>query len=686
MPRIRKKTSNRASTNDRKKLEHKVKESRKKKAKAAKKNPQWKSKHKKDPGIPGEFPYKDQILAEVAEQRRIAEEEKQRRKNEKKTARMKHQPEADAESGSEAEAEEVEVEAEAQSQGNLPAGKKLNVGADGIASLSAKLITATLKKRPIAVEEVEEEEEEEEVPVLINRDLPTLRSVLDKADVVVEILDARDPLSYRSKHLEDLALAGKKKTVLVLNKIDTCPRECVASWSTHLRTQHPTFLFRSATSFLPTGPEPTIPPKGKGKGKAKIPVDDAVGVDSVLAYLSKCTKAKDKEPLTVAIVGFTNSGKSAFINSILRKAALPVYSLASSSRGPTTTALPQEVALEAGKKDILFIDTPGLSWATDDEAENLDEIRARDILLRSKGRIDRLKDPAPPVAQLVSRANTEDLMLLYSLPAFAKGDSTSFLSGVARSNQLIKKKGELDLTGAARIVLKDWNTGKFARFTTAPPSASTATSLDADLYIGDEAILAALPTRKQMRKSNGLVKLTSGALEERKAAIEEQWAALQDEEDSDEDNEEDESDMEADVADEEKEEDVEMDEDEEDEAMPVPAAISNKQKRKRGAEPIPAPPSKKVAFAADPKSSKQARKAGSLKGRVVAQEKETGGENPTSRSAAARALQSKAVPAKTKTAAKDVKDAKVANMAAKKSKVTAAAGGNEEAYDFGRFF
>ena len=43
------------------------------------------------------------------------------------------------------------------------------------------------------------------------------------------------------------------------------------------------------------------------------------------------------------------------------------------------------------------------------------------------------------VAHIVSRANNEDLMLMYSLPAFAKGDPTSFLSGVARANQLLKK-------------------------------------------------------------------------------------------------------------------------------------------------------------------------------------------------------------------------------------------------------
>ena len=72
---------------------------------------------------------------------------------------------------------------------------------------------------------------------------------------------------------------------------------------------------------------------------------------------------------------------------------LPIYTLATSSRGPTTTEVPHEVSLS---ENVTIIDTPGLSWVPlppDDEAANV--VRARDILMRNKGRIDRLKDPEP---------------------------------------------------------------------------------------------------------------------------------------------------------------------------------------------------------------------------------------------------------------------------------------------------
>jgi nuclear GTP-binding protein len=58
------------------------------------------------------------------------------------------------------------------------------------------------------------------VPPLMNPELPHLAAVLDKADVVIEILDARDPLSYRSKALEtQVSLKEGQRLLLVLNKI-----------------------------------------------------------------------------------------------------------------------------------------------------------------------------------------------------------------------------------------------------------------------------------------------------------------------------------------------------------------------------------------------------------------------------------------------------------------------------------
>ncbi|KAF4567805.1 hypothetical protein EYR36_011431 [Pleurotus pulmonarius] len=452
MPRIRKKTSNRSTTNDRKKITQKVRETKKKKAKAAKKNPQWKSKHKKDPGIPNNFPYKDQILAEVAEQRRQAEEEKQKRKEEKRA--RKH------------------------------------------------LFKATAAEKQSEPEHEDAESDEDETPLLFSPDLPDLKSVLD---------------SFLENWISD---KPEKRILFLLNKIDSCPREAISAWLSTLRGDNPTLPFRSSSAFLPS--EPSVNPKIKGKVVPKQTAD-AIGRDAVLSCLQQWGK---EGHLTVAVVGPTNTGKSSFINSLLGKSTFPTCTspLLSDAR-PSTTTQALEATLQVGSSSIRIIDTPGFLWKQNESTKS-ESIRARDILLRSKGRIDRLKDPIPVVSQIVERSTPEDLMLLYNLPAFSRGNSSSFLSGLARAQQLVMKHGKLDLTGASRIVLRDWSTGKFPRYTlpaTAAKETSSRASELANLYATELDILASLPTHKEMRKGRGVVKMSPGEVDSREVQIDAPW-------------------------------------------------------------------------------------------------------------------------------------------------------------------
>lgn len=73
-------------------LRHKIEKAssskQRKQRKEAKKNPQWRSRLKKDPGIPNMFPFKDKVLAEIEEGRRRKEEEARRRKDIAKAQRL----------------------------------------------------------------------------------------------------------------------------------------------------------------------------------------------------------------------------------------------------------------------------------------------------------------------------------------------------------------------------------------------------------------------------------------------------------------------------------------------------------------------------------------------------------------------------------------------------------------------
>lgn len=95
---------------------------------------------------------------------------------------------------------------------------------DGIGGISGKVTTREKGKGKIV--DLDIEMEVEAVPVLINRDLPTLQSVLEAADVIIQVLDARDPLAFLSTHLEEISSTTGKKTLLILNKIGaslSCP-------------------------------------------------------------------------------------------------------------------------------------------------------------------------------------------------------------------------------------------------------------------------------------------------------------------------------------------------------------------------------------------------------------------------------------------------------------------------------
>lgn len=125
-----------------------------------------------------------------------AAEEKQRRKDDKRAAKA-----GATENGSSAEGE----------------GGDEQVIFDGIGSVIGH---ATSKAKGKGKSILDDMEVDEEAPILINHDLPNLQSVLDQADVVLQVLDARDPLAFRSSHLEELIAAKPgRQTISILNKI-----------------------------------------------------------------------------------------------------------------------------------------------------------------------------------------------------------------------------------------------------------------------------------------------------------------------------------------------------------------------------------------------------------------------------------------------------------------------------------
>ncbi|WVQ85677.1 hypothetical protein IAT38_007843 [Cryptococcus sp. DSM 104549] len=546
MPHIRKKTSNRQNTRDRAKIHKKASEQKRKNKKAGKKDQQWKSKKKADPGVPNSFPFKDQVLAELAEERRKAEEDKIAHREALKASKNQ------------------EEEPEADTPGINSVGRNV---------LPRVPLTAT-SALPVAVSE------EPEIPELIDTALPTLQEALDRADVVCEVVDARDILGCRSGYVEGLVKEAEGRIVLIVNKIDLVPRETLETWLARLSV--PAFLFKSA---LPA------PPSTASSSKTPAPVfsvDPTVclGRDQLFAAIKKWSAEKKKakksaEPLVLALMGLPSVGKTSVLNSLVpatkrKYPTAPLIPTAQAAKSPEpVTKRPVEVVIDVEGLEVRVIDTPGWEQAEEDpeeldeeneededeeeDPEKWDVLEARlagDLLRRNLGRVDKVKDAFPLVNYIIKRSNHQDLMLAYNIPFFESGDVEAFLLGLARAQGRIRKHGVADLEAAARIVLRDWAHNTFPYYSTPPPASS---SMDVDGTAAESydmsAVLAQLKGKKEMKKASGkgLIRFKGGEVDSRDVILDDDYTAMaapSDSEDEDDDEEDDDDELDDDEEDE----------------------------------------------------------------------------------------------------------------------------------------
>lgn len=149
--------------------------------------------------------------------------------------------------------------------------------------------------------------------------LRELRKVVTSADVILHVLDARDPEGTRSSNIEDMVLAHpNKKLVYVLNKADLVPKDVLAGWLLHLRSRHPTIPFKCNTQTQKHNLGYTAGRVGAQQESALI-TSQSVGADELLQLLKNYCRVGDaKSIISVGCVGFPNVGKSSLINSLLR--------------------------------------------------------------------------------------------------------------------------------------------------------------------------------------------------------------------------------------------------------------------------------------------------------------------------------------------------------------------------------
>lgn len=208
----------------------------------------------------------------------------------------------------------------------------------------------------------------------------SLRSVISTADILIQVLDARDPLGTRTISLEKEILThnashSAKKLVLVLNKIDLAPKENVQAWLTYLRRSFPTLAFKSSTQSQRNN---------LSSRSANTSGAAATSANALLTLLKSYARGTAKS-LTVGVVGLPNVGKSSLINTLKRSKACSV------APTPGWTKSVQTVVLDGGLK---ILDCPGV--VLDEPSGNVTGDQVAQKVLRSAVEVDKLVDPLTP--------------------------------------------------------------------------------------------------------------------------------------------------------------------------------------------------------------------------------------------------------------------------------------------------
>ena len=255
-------------------------------------------------------------------------------------------------------------------------------------------------------------------------------------DLVIELVDARIPLSSRNPEIDDL---GKNKARLILlNKADLADERQNKVWFEYF--------------------------KNKGFFVVAINSKTKEGIKAIVPTVSEACKEKkerDKRrgilnrPVRAMVVGIPNVGKSTFINSFAGKACTKT------GNKPGVTKGKQWIRLN---KDLELLDTPGILWPKfEDQVVGL-----RLALIGSMNdQILNIEDLALELVKFLQVHYPAILQKKYQVEA---EDPVAILEEIARFRRCFLKGEQLDYRKACTLLIDDFRNGRLGRITLEFPS------------------------------------------------------------------------------------------------------------------------------------------------------------------------------------------------------------------------
>ena len=251
-------------------------------------------------------------------------------------------------------------------------------------------------------------------------------------DLVIELVDARIPLSSRNPDIDEL---GKNKARLVLlNKADLAEDKWNDAWAEYF--------------------------KKKGFSVVKVNSRKGGGIKSIQGVIREaCAEKIERDrkrgilnrPVRAMVVGIPNVGKSTFINALAGKAC------AKTGNKPGVTKGKQWIRLN---KQVELLDTPGILWPKFEDQE----VGLKLAFIGSiKDEVLQTEELAAELIHFLRTAYPEVLADKYDIEM--DEDDYVVLNRIAKSRNCIVRGNELDTEKAALLLLDDFRNGKLGRLT-----------------------------------------------------------------------------------------------------------------------------------------------------------------------------------------------------------------------------
>ena len=252
-------------------------------------------------------------------------------------------------------------------------------------------------------------------------------------DLVIELVDARSPLSSRNPDIDTL---GKNKARLILlNKADLADPAANQAWTAYFEKKGYTVVRIDARRKADLKP---IQAAVMTACKEKIERDRRRGIKN--------------RPVRAMVVGIPNVGKSTFINSYAGRAC------AKTGNKPGVTRGNQWIRLN---KEVELLDTPGILWPKFEDPQ----VGIRLAVLGSvKDDILNSDELAVELLKRLRAAYPEALSERYGEAVLA-GSEAEALMEIARARNCILKGGEPDYSRAAKLLIDDFRGGRLGRIT-----------------------------------------------------------------------------------------------------------------------------------------------------------------------------------------------------------------------------